>query len=328
METLAYLHLALATETSLQVCRSERLERRKSSHRAALYLMPMIIALGVLGMASQTLAETIGQGATGSEVTVIQERLQRLGYFNQSPTGVFGSVTKNAVIQFQQENGIPTDGVVGEQTMRVLFSPGARGIRVQNYGFPSGQRSQRFGASRQDYGIPSVEESRRFRTSRQDYNAPFVQESRRFSASGGSNVLQLGDRGSQVRRLQEKLSDRGFNPGLIDGVYGGQTQNAVREFQLQNELFADGVAGKATLVALGIRAEAEQVNPYVVVVPFQNENTLEAVRAVVGFRNATLAEAKQGRYINAGAFESRATAERRSLLLRSRGLDARVTYFR
>lgn len=194
--------------------------------------------------------------------------------------------------------------------MRVLFSPSARSLRVQNYGIPSVQSSQRFGASFSNYGIPAV------------------QESQGFGASGGSNGLQLGDRGFQVRRLQEKLSDRGYNPGLIDGVYGGQTQNAVREFQLQNELFADGVAGKATLAALGIRAEAEQVNPYVVVVPFKNDNTLEQVRAVVGFRNASLGEAKQGRYINAGAFESRATAERRSLLLRSRGLDARVTYFR
>lgn len=328
METLAYLHLALATETPRQVNQSERLDRQKSSNRTALYFLPMIIALGILGTAKQTLAQTIGQGATGSEVTVIQERLQRLGYFNQSPTGTFGSVTKSAVIQFQQANGLPTDGVVGEQTMRVLFSPGARSIRVQNYGIPSVQSSQRFGAYRQNYGIPSVEESRRFRTSRQDYDAPFIQESRRFGAYGGSNGLRFGDRGFQVRRLQEKLSDRGYNPGSIDGVYGGQTQNAVREFQRQNDLYDDGVAGRATLVALGIGSDAEQVNPYVVVVPFQNENTLEQVRAVVGFRNASLGEAKQGRYVNAGAFESRATAERRSLLLRSRGLDARVTYFR
>lgn len=303
METLAYLHLALAAETPL-------LYRRKSSNRTALYLLPIIIALSVLGMANQTLAQTIGQGASGSEVTEIQERLQRLGYFNQSPTGVFGSVTRSAVIQFQQDNGLTADGVVGEQTMRVLFSPSARGLREQGY------------------GIPSVQESQQFRTSRQDYDAPAIPENRQLRTFRGSNVLQFGDRGSQVRRLQEQLSDRGFNPGLIDGIYGGQTENAVREFQRQNDLFADGVAGRATLVALGIGLDAEQVNPYVVVVPFQNENTLEQVRAIVGFRNATLGEAKQGRYINAGAFESRARAESRSALLRSRGLDARVTYFR
>jgi peptidoglycan hydrolase-like protein with peptidoglycan-binding domain len=327
METLAYLHLALATETPLEVGRSEQLDRRKSSNRTGLYFLSLMIALSVLGMPSHTLAQTVGQGATGSEVTVIQERLQRLGYFNQSPTGVFGSVTKDAVIQFQQDNGLTADGVVGEQTMRVLFSPSTRGLRGQGYDIPSLQESRRFNTSQPDYDIPSRAESRRFRTFRQN-DDDFSGTSRRLSTYRGSNVLQFGDRGSQVRRLQEQLSDRGFDPGLIDGIYGGQTENAVREFQLQNGLFADGVAGRATLVALGIGSDAEQVNPYVVVVPFQNENTLEQVRAIVGFRNATLGEAKQGRYINAGAFESRARAESRSALLRSRGLDARVTYFR
>lgn len=300
METLAYIHLALAAETPLEV-QSERLNRR-NSNRVALYLLPMIITLSILGATStSTLAQTIGQGATGSEVTVIQERLQRLGYFNQSPTGVFGTITQNAVIQFQQENGLTADGVVGDQTIRVLFSPDARGISVQSY------------------SIPSVQDRPQFRTERQNYDLPARQES--------SSILQFGDRGSLVRRLQEQLSDRGFSPGLIDGIYGGQTESAVREFQRQNDLFSDGIAGRATLVALGIRTDAEPINPYVVVVPFRNDNTLEQVRAIVG-SNATLGEAKQGRYVNAGAFESRARAESRSALLRSRGLDARVNYFR
>lgn len=307
METLAYLHLTLAAEMPLEVNKSERLNRRKPSNRTLLYFLPMMIALGVLGMANQTLAQTIGQGASGSEVTEIQERLQRLGYFNQSPTGVFGSVTRSAVIQFQQDNGLTADGVVGEQTMRVLFSPSASGLRGQGY------------------GIPSVLESPRFSTSQQNYD-PIIQDRDRFGTFEGSNILQFGARGSQVRRLQEQLSDRGFDPGLIDGIYGRQTESAVREFQRRNDLFDDGVAGRATLAALGIRTEAEQINPYVVVVPFKNEFTLEQVRSVVG--NATLGEAKQGRYVNAGAFESRARAESRSALLRSRGLDARVTYFR
>ena len=163
-------------------------------------------------------------------MTVIQERLQRLGYFNQSPTGTFGSVTKSAVIQFQQNNGLTADGVVGEQTMRTLFSPTARSLRVQNYGVPYVPESSRR-ASQQNYGIPSIEESSRFGASQQNY-APATQESRRFGTFRGGNVLQLGDRGSQVRRLQEQLSDRGFYPGAIDGVYGRQTENAVRDFQL------------------------------------------------------------------------------------------------
>lgn len=292
METLAYLHLALAEETPPAVSQDERLDGGKLSSRAWMYLLPALVALGVLGMARQTLAETIKQGAKDPVVTVIQERLQRLGYFNQSPTGVFGSVTREAVLQFQQENGLNPDGVVGERTMRLLFSPSARQVQVQRYGIPA---------------IGNVEESQTLRTPT------------RF------NGLQRGARGIEVRRLQEKLSDRGFDPGLLDGIYGTQTENAVRRFQLENDLFADGVAGSATLTALGLNTDAQE-NRYVVVVPISNDNTLSEVRAIVGYGNATLAQAKRGRYVNAGAFDNRASAESRSSLLRSRGLDARVAY--
>ncbi len=294
METLAYLHLALAEEAPPTVSQNERLDGRKLSSRAWMYLLPVFVALGVLGTARQTLATTIGQGASGAEVTVIQERLQRLGYFNQSPTGVFGLVTRAAVLQFQQENGLNPDGVVGESTMRLLFSPSARQVQVQRYSIPS---------------IGNVEENQTFTTPS------------RF------NGLQRGDRGIDVRRLQEQLSDRGFNPGLIDGVYGTQTENAVRQFQLENDLFADGMAGSATLTALGLNIDTQE-NRYVVVVPVLNENTLGEVRAVVGYENASLAQAKRGRYVNAGAFDNRASAESRSSLLRSRGFDARVAYLR
>ena len=44
--------------------------------------------------------------------------------------------------------------------------------------------------------------------------------------------LQQGDRGTEVRRLQERLIELGYLPeGAADGAYGGQTRNAVRRFQ-------------------------------------------------------------------------------------------------
>ncbi len=42
----------------------------------------------------------------------------------------------------------------------------------------------------------------------------------------------------------------GFNPGLIDGKFGGGTEAAVRAFQLSKGLLADGIVGKRTLAAL------------------------------------------------------------------------------
>ena len=59
--------------------------------------------------------------------------------------------------------------------------------------------------------------------------------------------LQQGDRGTEVRRLQERLIELGYLPeGAADGAYGGQTRNAVRRFQYYNGLTQDGIAGRAT----------------------------------------------------------------------------------
>lgn len=68
-----------------------------------------------------------------------------------------------------------------------------------------------------------------------------------------SQVLsRLGSRGEEVRKIQQKLKNWGYYSGGVDGIYGTQTQNAVKSFQRKNGLTADGIAGKATLNAMGI----------------------------------------------------------------------------
>ena len=72
--------------------------------------------------------------------------------------------------------------------------------------------------------------------------------------------LQQGDRGADVRRLQEKLIELGYLPeGAADGAYGGQTRTAVRRFQYYNGLTQDGVAGRTTQTNL---FENPDVMPY------------------------------------------------------------------
>jgi len=63
----------------------------------------------------------------------------------------------------------------------------------------------------------------------------------------GYHNLTIGDKGDDVRKLQEKLIELGYLPeGAADGAYGRQTRNAVRYFQYYNSLTVDGVAGRAT----------------------------------------------------------------------------------
>lgn len=65
-------------------------------------------------------------------------------------------------------------------------------------------------------------------------------------------VSKSGSRGEEVRKIQTKLKNWGYYNGSVDGVYGWQTENAVRSFQKKNGLKADGVAGTQTLNAMGI----------------------------------------------------------------------------
>ena len=65
-------------------------------------------------------------------------------------------------------------------------------------------------------------------------------------------VSYWGSRGAEVRRIQQKLSQWGYYDGAVDGVYGQGTYEAVVRFQKKNGLAADGVAGSATLEAMGI----------------------------------------------------------------------------
>ncbi|MDQ2695782.1 MAG: peptidoglycan-binding protein [Pseudomonadota bacterium] len=68
-------------------------------------------------------------------------------------------------------------------------------------------------------------------------------------------IYQQGALGDEVRRLQQELQARGFYRGPLDGHFGGGTAVAVRAFQRQAGLVADGVVGPRTWGALFSGAE-------------------------------------------------------------------------
>lgn len=65
-------------------------------------------------------------------------------------------------------------------------------------------------------------------------------------------TLRRGDKGEAVKRLQRALKKRGFEPGKIDGEFGGGTEAALIAFQLSEGLLADGIAGSRSLAALSL----------------------------------------------------------------------------
>lgn len=63
-------------------------------------------------------------------------------------------------------------------------------------------------------------------------------------------ILRAGDRGNDVHLLQGMLYCRGFNPNGVDGIFGSGTTTAVKNFQSNQGLSPDGLAGPDTMYAL------------------------------------------------------------------------------
>ena len=59
-------------------------------------------------------------------------------------------------------------------------------------------------------------------------------------------TLQKGDKGEDVRALQERLVALGYLKGAADGDFGGKTEAAVKDFQAANALEPTGIADTPT----------------------------------------------------------------------------------
>jgi hypothetical protein len=64
-------------------------------------------------------------------------------------------------------------------------------------------------------------------------------------------ALSIGDRGQQVKRLQQALNAHGETVD-VDGMFGPGTHAAVVSFQAKNGLTPDGIVGPRTSAALGL----------------------------------------------------------------------------
>lgn len=71
-----------------------------------------------------------------------------------------------------------------------------------------------------------------------------------------SALSKIGSSGSEVTQIQTKLKNWGYYKGSVDGIFGSETQKAVRLFQKKNNLTVDGIAGSATLAAMGISSSS------------------------------------------------------------------------
>lgn len=65
-------------------------------------------------------------------------------------------------------------------------------------------------------------------------------------------LIKMGSKGTDVKLLQEQLTNKGYACGKIDGDFGTKTDSAVKKFQKANKLTVDGIVGKNTAKKLGM----------------------------------------------------------------------------
>lgn len=145
-----------------------------------------------------------------SEVKAMQSRLIELGYLSGSADGDFGASTRAALIAFQKNAGLTADGIAGATTIKALNSSSA----------------PKASASASATAAPTS------------------------SASTTYTTLKQGSNGEAVKKLQKRLIELGYLSGSADGDYGRATTDAVKAFQKQAGLSADGIAGASTQKAV------------------------------------------------------------------------------
>ena len=159
---------------------------------------------------------TLRAGMSGTDVQQLQENLIQLGYLSGKADGVYGVKTVAAVRAFQKANGLTQDGTAGVNTLKALYS----------------------GTAKEAEKVTPTESSS---DSKSGTNT---------NTAVTSSSLKQGSTGSQVTALQNKLISLGYLTGKADGVFGSKTTAAVKAFQKDNKLDADGVAGSKTLTKL------------------------------------------------------------------------------
>jgi murein L,D-transpeptidase YcbB/YkuD len=86
-----------------------------------------------------------------------------------------------------------------------------------------------------------------------DYDSPKYRHASYKKKGGRSGHLSYGSRGHRVYKLQHELGMMGyFHHHRATGYFGPKTKRAVKEFQRDHGLRADGIVGPRTMSALGL----------------------------------------------------------------------------
>lgn len=192
----------------------------------------------------------------------VQERLMILWYMDQDePTDYFGNITKNALRTFQRRNELEVTGRLDPATYELLMSNDAKAYLCM-----IGDSGQDVVAIKQRlYELGYIDTKKGGFDEAMEAGVKEFQAANNLSVDGkvGRNTKEalynpecvpkafnIGDSGDNILLYQNRLQKLGYLTTEPDGIYGTDTQMAVRRFQEQNSLIADGYLGPITRDAL------------------------------------------------------------------------------
>lgn len=81
---------------------------------------------GAIGAKETAQPDGVGErklklGMTGDDVKAVQTKLIALGYLTGKADGTYGTATESAIRRFQTRNGLKSDGICGDDTVKALF---------------------------------------------------------------------------------------------------------------------------------------------------------------------------------------------------------------
>lgn len=94
-------------------------------------------------------------------------------------------------------------------------------------------------------------------------------------------TLYWGSTGSDVKSVQNRLSTWGYYIGANDGVFGADMSSAVKKFQANNGLNADGVVGDSTWNALGLATTPINTTKYASTKAVTNSDDINSLARII-----------------------------------------------
>ena len=139
------------------------------------------------------------------------------------------------------------------------------------------------------------------------------------TANSRESIIQNGSSGETVSSIQTQLKRLNYYTGSIDGIYGNQTEAAVRAFQQASQLPIDGKVGTQELAALEYRSPVAVQVPAPIALS-RNQLSLGETSTDVGYLQDGLRSAG---YFNGNSTQYYGSITRQAVIdfQRSRGLN-------